>query len=83
MHNTPNKSPKIRYKYIKHVNAFPTLQNLHIKYEEEVRHDTNVAAQYVKLDFAFDPKPAWSLTGLVEGKEGESMYMDTSFTYLM
>jgi hypothetical protein len=82
MHNTPNKSPKIRYKYIKYVNAFPTSQ-IYTSSEEEMWHDTNVAAQYVTLDFAFDPKPAWSLTGLVQGKEGESMYMDTSFTSLM
>jgi hypothetical protein len=45
MHNTPNKSPKIKYKYIKYVNAFPTLQNLHIKYKDETWHDMNVAAQ--------------------------------------
>jgi len=30
-----------------------------------------VVAQYLKLDFEFDPKPALSLTGLVQGKQGE------------
>jgi hypothetical protein len=42
MHNTPNKSPNIKYKYIKYVHAFYKLQHLHMKNEEEM---TRVAAQ--------------------------------------
>jgi hypothetical protein len=36
MYSTPNKSLKVRYKYIKYIHAFSTLQNLHMKNEDEM-----------------------------------------------
>jgi hypothetical protein len=74
MHNTPNKTPHIKDRYIQYVHTYSNLKNLHTKIEEKI---WRVAAQYVNLDFTFDPEPPLSLNGLlVPGKEGESVSKD-------
>jgi hypothetical protein len=81
MHNTPSKSPRIKYKeFFLHSCVFCIAKLAH---EERKGNVTYVVVQHLKLDFAFDPKPALSLTGLVHRKEGELVYMDPPFTFLM
>jgi hypothetical protein len=60
MHNTPNKYPKFKYN-----EYFTSIRFMYCKiYTWKIGNVTwYEKAQYVELDFEFDPKPALSATG--------------------
>ena len=81
MHNTPTKSPIIKY-----MEFFTSMLFLHCKictWRTQRKCDMICCRPIPQVGFQIWPKPALSLTGLVQGKQGELVCMDPPSMSLM